>query len=124
MIQTKDGVRFHDPILNALQVASELLGFPLVITSGIDGAHSGSNDPHHLGRAYDIRTYNWPQHENIHSPNDVLGLIMRCFNDGPLEKKDGGLVSANYFGWLENAGQPGEHLHVQVRRAVVPTPTI
>lgn len=116
MISTKDGVRFHDPILDALQLASESLGIDLVITCGQEG--HPLTDPHTEGRAYDVRS------RDLTDKSGVLFAIMRAFNDGPLAGKDGGLVTDHYFGWLENAGQADEHFHVQVRRGASSTPTI
>jgi hypothetical protein len=115
-IQSKNGVRFHDPILDALQVASEQLGVTLTITSGVDGPHSGVFDPHHSGRAYDVRS------QDLSDKQAVLGAIMDAFQDGAVWHQDGGLMTTNFFGWLEDAGTTNEHLHVQVRRSVQPTP--
>lgn len=112
MLATKPGVRFFDPILNAIQIASEQLGFDLIITSGTDGTHSGLSDPHHSGRAYDVRSH------DLASKDGVLLTIMLALNDGPLLPGDGGIVTEHFFGWLENVGQDDEHFHIQVRRGV------
>lgn len=111
MIQTKEGVRFHDPILNALAIASEQLGIDLVITCGTEG--HPPTDPHTEGRAYDIRSH------DIADKQAALVTIMRAFMDGPISSQDGGLVTNSYFGWLEDAGQLNEHIHVQVRKGVL-----
>lgn len=116
MLATKSGVRFNDAILNALQIASEWLGITLTVTSGEDGLHSGPNDPHHDGRAYDVRSY------DIANKDAVLTAVMRAFNDGPLAAADGGIVTSRFFGWLENAGLPNEHFHFQWRHGVPSTP--
>lgn len=112
MITTKPGVRFFDPILNAIQIASEQLGYGLMITSGTDGQHSGLSDPHHMGRAYDVHSHDFVNKDS------VLLTIMLALNDGPTSVADGGLITEHFFGWLENAGQDDEHFHLQVRRGV------
>jgi len=110
MLLTKDGIRFADPILNAAQRASELLALPIRITSGTDGAHSGPDDPHHSGHAYDFGSHEFADKEK------VLDTLMGSLDDGPTDNKDDGIVTTRYFGWLEAAGTPNEHFHVQLRR--------
>jgi hypothetical protein len=137
LLATKEGVRFFDPILDALQRASETLSIDLTITSGTDGAHSGPTDPHHLGRAYDVRSH------DLSNKDAVLLSVMQALNDGPVSttqelkrsiwvvQPDGspreqgeGLITARFFGWLEAEGTPNEHFHFQWRHGVAETSPI
>ena len=62
VITTKEGVLFQKiapagfRILSAIDQVSQALSVNLVITSGTDGEHSGPNDPHHRGEAFDVRS--------------------------------------------------------------------
>jgi hypothetical protein len=87
-------------ILAALVYAATRCSHDLTITSACDGLHSGINDPHHRGEAYDIRTHDLPDVQL------VLTTIMQWLGED------------RFFGWLESSGQPNEHLHVQVKKGV------
>ena len=100
-------------LLAALDTASRCLQCELVITSGTDRLHSGPDDPHKLGCAYDVRSHTFTEE---HKP-DVLRLVMGYL--GSIESKDGGIVAGQFFGWLEQAGQPSEHFHFQLRKGAV-----
>lgn len=103
MIKVKDGVEFTVVapagwmILQALKRASEYLLRDLTITSACDGAHSGPNDPHKKGEAYDIRS----KDIEIESKEYVLDIIMR------------GLDGKQFYGYLESPGTLNEHFHIQ-----------
>lgn len=105
-IRVKSGVEFtviapggfH--ILAALQVAATGSAQDITITSACDGAHSGPEDPHHFGRAYDIRT------RDLRDPVGVLKIIMDW------------LGRDMFFGWIEDEGLENEHIHVQVRHGM------
>lgn len=112
-LRTAAGVQF-DPldcagieILRALAVVSRNLGINLTITSGTDGAHSGPNDPHHRGEAYDVRSH------DLLNKQDVLTAVMTEL--GQPSPSSGGYVTAKFFGWLEQADTPNEHFHFQLR---------
>lgn len=94
-------------ILSALEAAAQTIGHDLTITSACDGAHSGPQDPHHLGCAYDVRIHDLPD------PQMALEAIMGQL--GEPTPDSGGLVTSQFFGWLESAGTSNEHIHVQLR---------
>lgn len=116
-IKVADGVQFAViapagfEILRALAEVSKTLGLDLTITSGTDGDHSGESDPHHLGAAYDVRSH------DLINKQDVLTAIMEQL--GQPSPSSGGYVTAKFFGWLEQAGTDNEHFHFQLRRGQV-----
>lgn len=89
-------------ILSAIDQASAKLGLDLVITSGTDGTHSGPNDPHHRGEAYDLRTHNLTPEQKDRVLAEVMGTL------GPA-----------FFGFLESPGTDNEHIHIQVRKGTI-----
>src|SRR6267378_7969629 len=80
-------------ILRALAEVSKHAGQDLTITSGTDGVHSGAEDPHHSGQAYDIHSH------DLLNKQDILTAIMSEL--GQPSPSSGGLVTAKFFGWLE-----------------------
>lgn len=104
VVRIKDGVRFDVVssggirILAALDFVAQEMNHDVTITSGSDGEHSGPQDPHKLGRAYDVRT--------------------KDFSDGGQELLNRVKVRLGdelFFAWIEDAGQENEHCHIQVR---------
>lgn len=113
VVLTKPGVEFAViapggfRILEAISVVARAVGHDLTITSGTDGLHSGPDDPHHRGEAYDIRT---------HDLGFVPPLIV-------LSKLQDELGSIHFFAFLEDPGTENAHVHVQVRKGTVyPSP--
>ncbi len=110
VVRVKSGVEFSIiapagfRILSAITQTALALGRDLVITSGCDGEHSGPEDPHHLGEAYDIRTHDFP---NESLKELVLSGIMQR------------LGTEQFFGFLEAPGTDREHIHVQRKRNTV-----
>lgn len=98
-------------LLSAIQFASEALKLDLTITSACDGAHSGPEDPHHFGSAYDVRTHGLPDKQV------VLQAIMDELGD-TITPGDGGLLTEKFFGWIENEDTPDEHIHIQLRHGI------
>lgn len=94
-------------LIAALHAAAQAIGHDLTITSACDGAHSGPEDPHHLGCAYDVRIHDLPD------PQAALEAIMNQL--GTPTPDSGGLVTAQFFGWIEQAGTPNSHIHLQLR---------
>lgn len=106
VIRCKDGVLFSViapagfQILSAIQQTATALQVDLVITSGTDGCHSGQNDPHHRGEAYDVRSQGFsPELKQA-----ILNGVMRI------------LGFERFYGFLEAAGTPNEHFHFQVKK--------
>lgn len=106
MITTKDGVEFSCiapggfRILSAIEQASDSCALDLVITSGTDGAHSGPNDPHHRGEAYDVRSHNLTAQQKT----SVLNAVMAT------------LGWDRFYGFIENPDMDTEHFHFQVKK--------
>lgn len=72
----------------------------LVITSGSDGAHSGPDDPHHRGHAFDLRTHNFPSR-----------ALKFTFCDTLTQR-----LGRQFYAFVEDPDQPNEHIHVQVAK--------
>lgn len=113
VVRVKPGVQFNViapagfRLLAALDNAALSLGHDLTITSGTDGEHSGSDDPHHSGNAYDVRSQDVPDKQAVLIT--VLSLL------GTPVPSSGGFVTDKFFGWLEQAGTANEHFHFQLR---------
>ena len=105
MIKVKDGVTFVYSIggfliLQAIKSVSRMMDKDLTITSGSDGIHSGIDDPHHKGNAYDVRSHNLDavaKQQFLANLNNLL----------PKEK---------FYYFLEDSGEANEHFHIQLRR--------
>ena len=109
VVRTKPGVLFTViasggfRILSAIDQTAQKLNCDLVITSACDGIHSGLNDPHHRGEAYDVRTHDF----SFDQKQLILAQIMTL------------LGREHFFGFLESPGSDNEHFHFQVRRGTV-----
>lgn len=107
MVNIKPGVEFTKVavggflILQAIRQVAKDLKIPLTITSACDGVHSGPNDPHYSGEAYDVRTHDLG---NDDQKKKVLLAIM--------DK----LGWDRFYGFLEAPGEDREHFHIQVKR--------
>lgn len=105
MIRVKEGVEFAVVapgglmILAALKIASKALDLNLTITSGTDGEHSGPDDPHHHGNAYDVRSHDI---DPIVCPH-VVDAVMQV------------LGRERFYGFIESPGTSDEHFHFQLR---------
>lgn len=108
-VRVKPGVEFAViapggfVILAAIQRATGFIYHDLTITSGTDGAHSGPDDPHHRGEAYDIRSHDLPDKQAALS--NIQGIL------GP-----------GFFAFLEDAGTENEHIHAQVAKGATYPP--
>jgi hypothetical protein len=108
-------------LLAAIERAARALHVELTITSACDGEHSGLNDPHHRGEAYDVRTHTFTE-----SMKDaILRVLLNELRDdvdglvAPLVDVPRSLATTRFFGFVEQPGAPNEHLHVQLRRGRV-----
>jgi hypothetical protein len=102
-VRCKNGVQFlviapgGFRILAAIEFAAGHIAHDLTITSGTDGTHSGPEDPHGRGEAYDVRSHDLPDKQL------ALDAIMSFLGD------------VRFYGFLEAPETEGEHIHVQVR---------
>lgn len=113
-VYTKSGVLFAliapggFRILSAIDQTAAKLGVDLIITSGTDGLHSGAEDPHHRGEAYDVRSHEFTADEK----DKVLAQIMLI------------LGWDNFYGFLESPATDNEHWHFQVKKGTVYPPVV
>src|SRR3954471_7325548 len=99
-------------ILAAIERAARILHLELTVTSACDGAHSGPDDPHHRGEAYDVRT-----HTMTEALKDaVCRMIIGSCSDGfevppfPLASTPRSIATAQFVGFVEKPGTPDEHI--------------
>ncbi|SRR5258706_13135714 len=90
-------------ILSAIDQTAQKLDCDLIITSACDGTHSGPDDPHHRGEAYDVRSHDLSTEQK----DRVLAQIMTI------------LGWDHFYGFLEAPGTDNEHFHVQVKKGTV-----
>lgn len=124
VVRVKPGVLFTTiapagfRMLSAIEGAARACRVDLTITSACDGEHSGPDDPHHRGEAYDVRAHGLSDWQKV----SVLDAILRaCTAPGEGPPAEGstiavGWTTAQFFGFLEAAGTDNEHLHVQLRK--------
>lgn len=87
-------------ILAALESAVAYIAHDLTITSACDGIHSGPEDPHPQGRAYDVRTHDLPdKHLALDAIISFLGEV-------------------RFYCFLEDPDSDNEHIHCQVRHGM------
>ena len=85
-----------------LSDAGEPISQDLEITSGTDGEHSGPNDPHKRGEAYDVRSHD-------------LGAL----KEKVIANITGILGWDHFYAFIEAPGTPNEHFHIQVKKGTV-----
>jgi hypothetical protein len=99
-------------ILAGVHAVAQAMQLDLTITCGCD-AH-GPDDPHTKGNAFDVRSKDIPQTRKQELLTEMMARLCETPTDA-LTQKDGGIVSARFFGWLEHAGADDEHFHFQLR---------
>lgn len=87
-------------ILSSIDQAAKKLNCDLIITSACDGLHSGLDDPHHRGEAYDVRSHDFSPEQK----DQVLAQIMNY------------LGWEQFYGFLESPNLDTEHYHFQVKK--------
>jgi hypothetical protein len=103
VVRVKEGVEFAViapggfRILATLDHIAALGDEDLTITSGTDGAHSGPDDPHHRGCAYDIRSH------DLRDKQRTLSVLK-------------GMLGSAFYAFLEDPDSPNEHIHCQVAK--------
>lgn len=123
LVAVKPGVQFTliapagFRLLSAIEHTARTLQIDVTITSACDGDHSGPADPHHRGLAYDVRTHDLtaPQKAAL-----LEGILDQCRDDDegptlPVQNVPRSLSTRCFFGFIEAAGTPDEHIHVQLR---------
>ena len=106
-VRVKDGVQFTTiapagfHILAAIDNAAAFIAHDLTITSACDGEHSGPDDPHHRGEAYDVRTHDLPDKQLA-----LQAIINR-------------LGELKFFAFIEDPETDNEHIHVQIRKGIM-----
>jgi hypothetical protein len=112
-VRVKEGVQFAViapggfEILAAIQYTAGVIAHDLTITSGTDCEHSGPDDPHHRGEAYDIRSHDLPDKQL------ALATLMTFLGD------------VRFYAFLEDEGTENEHIHAQVKKGTVfPPPAL
>lgn len=90
-------------ILSALQQATQKCAIDLTISSGDDGPHSGPQDPHKTGEAYDVRSHDLTPQQKT----SVLNAVMAV------------LGWERFYGFLESEGTDKEHFHFQRAKGTV-----
>ena len=104
MLLVKEGVAFTIiapagfRILGALEEVARAHALTVTITSACDGEHSGPDDPHHRGLAYDIRTHDLP---------DPAIFLQELQEE---------LGTDEFYSFIEAEGTPNEHIHCQLRK--------
>jgi hypothetical protein len=90
-------------ILAAIDAIADGDQCDLIITSACDGEHSGPDDPHHRGEAYDVRSHDFDP--------TLKGKVLKDiqFFLGP----------EHFYAFLEDPGTDNEHFHIQVKKGTV-----
>lgn len=113
VVRVKPGVQFTIiapggfAILAALEYCAYTLDEDVTITSACDGEHSGPDDPHLRGEAYDVRTH------DLMTPEQKQDLLVAIQNE--LETKGSG----KFYAFIEVPNTDNEHIHVQVAKGTV-----
>lgn len=89
-------------ILDTLKRNVRAYGFDVTITSARDGTHSGPNDPHVLGEAFDLRTHGLSTAQKTLLLSDLKSDLYRG-------------AMPHFFAFLEAPNTPNEHIHCQRR---------
>lgn len=91
-------------ILEVLKQIVAVEGFDITITSACDGAHSGPNDPHKTGEAYDIRTHD-------------LSEVWKALLLKDIQTR----LGLRFYTFLEAPGTGNEHIHCQRKGGTIYT---
>lgn len=90
-------------ILSAIDRTTSQLNINLTITSACDGVHSGPDDPHHRGEAYDVRSHDLD--------NELKVVVLKTVMDY--------LGWNSFYGFIEDSNTDNEHFHFQVKKGTV-----
>jgi hypothetical protein len=114
-VRIKDGVEFKITpagihMLSALDMIARQTRHDLTITSAADGQHSGTEDPHKQGNAFDVRSKDLPDKQIVLNRIKVfLGEEkFYIFLEDPLDPNAS----------EEEKTQSNEHFHMQLRHGL------
>lgn len=106
-LRCTDEVRFDELteagllMLSTLRVLARALPFDtLWLTAAVNGVHSGPDDPHYKGNAFDVRTHLFETRAARFVFCDRLEAAL-----GP-----------QFYAFVEDPDAPNEHIHVQVAK--------
>jgi hypothetical protein len=124
VVRVKPGVQFTTiapagfRLLGAIEATARQLHLELTITSACDGEHSGPDDPHHRGEAYDIRTHGMSDALKDAVCRMIIGGCSDGFEVPPFALTDTprSIATAQFYGFIEKPGTLNEHIHVQLRK--------
>lgn len=105
-------------ILAAVDAVAKLWSSDVFITSGTEGTHSGPNDPHKTGEAYDFECRLWPYERKRLFVQMVLELLVEHQAEHA-ENIGNQWFTSRFFGQIEDLGGPNEHIHIQRRKGTV-----
>lgn len=106
VVRVKEGVQFTKiapagfRILAAIDNVAKVFDADLFITSACDGEHSGPNDPHHRGEAYDVRSHDF-------SFSDKQKLLQALAKQLDVNR---------FYCFLESPATDNEHFHIQIKK--------
>jgi hypothetical protein len=118
-VTVKTGVQFTRiapagfRLLGALERTARRFEMPLVITCACE-AHPAA-DPHAKGEAYDVRTHGLTPAQKALVLRETLLDLSDGEADAPM-LAGLGAATRRFYGQIEHAGTPAEHLHVQRRK--------
>lgn len=95
-------------ILDVLKQLAPTYVFDTTVTSARDGVHSGSADPHHSGEAFDVRSQGLSSADKATVLQDIRRLLYAS-------------TPRRFYAFLEDAGGPNEHFHIQRRAGTIYT---
>lgn len=90
-------------ILAALDYTAQFRNRDVTVTSGSDGDHSGPDDPHHHGNAYDVRTHDDP--DKYHLWQTIANRLSE-------------ISPGKFFSFIEDPNTDNEHIHCQLRHGM------
>lgn len=103
-VRVKPGVEFGElttagiHMLSALDMIARQNKHDITVTSARDGDHSGPDDPHKKGNAFDVRTHDLPDKEVV------------------LQSLKSYLGTEKFYAFLESSNTENEHIHVQLAK--------
>lgn len=106
----------HFRLKAAWEAVARRWGLILQITAGTNGQHSGPDDPHTWGNAFDVRAHTLTE---ANKPL-VLQAVLKELSDSPtddpvLPNGDQGYCTKLFYAFLEDPATPQEHFHSQLR---------